>query len=873
MSGTASAQASTGIRVDVTKRVSKYSGIVQRIIKRDFSVKIPVKWVSVNIYFAAKRSEIAPYIEIPEIKGFSGTVTSSTEYDALLTATVNADHPIGVVEYSYKIVPGEEATAQASTFDKQNNFNYANPYNIDERLYAGGAPDAGTENPPMNYQNVGSSSGVATGGLQFAGSMVFYRPWFSMGGISRIKDTFFSDIHNEGDYYLYVKVRGAGGYSIERRAKVNVRYFRPNVDRSPVVSSIDASDRTPPTKPVVEVDSPYTANRHMLYARWSAYDPESGIQRYEYGISEDREAPSSVAGSRSVAAEVSPEASNIEAGVTSAVEAVLGEGRESTGKAENFTPDVLPWRNAGGRKEANIRRINLEHGKKYRVWVRATNGVGLKSIGSSIPVLVDTTPPPPADISVFEQVSLGYYPNSVHFAFDQQTDSESGIGHIFFAVGRSKGADDLFNWTEITAKDIKIANLPISEGDEIWLTIETYNGSGIKSKAFRSLRVTYSDTTPPDVTSVVTMPVNYTSKTDSITVGWNSVHDAESGIVKYEYALGTNPNSPDVTMWRTAENVEKPVLLLSEEEETGFIKEHSTVKSVKEEGISNKKTSQRGMEYESSSVVATHITRASLTTDFVEEIKNLNLKSGNSYYAFVRITNGKKLSTVAVSKALVVDTSPPNIRISAPEVVNINIKQGLPVSIEMNDDESGIIKYMYAVWRIEETSEINSIKDNQFAFAGYLDMYNTFTIAGAQKKVQPQMKEAPDMNIYMEGQQGESQQESPYEKPPVLESGGVQYQIDLLESNPPWARSHWQMITSGAPPERVSTQILIKDLPYPGLQGDMRYIVRVWAVNGAGVIGVSNSISIKTVSIQPNIETTVPSSAKEKSKNIQIPKY
>ena len=454
----------------------------------------------------------------------------------------------------------------------------------------------------------------------------------------------------------------------------------------------------------------------------------------------------------------------------------------------------------------------------------------------------------------------------------QQTDNESGIGHIFFAVGRSKGADDLFSWTEITAKDIKVANLPISDGDEIWLTIETYNRSGIKSKAYRSLRVTYSDTTPPEKTSVVTMPVNYTSKTDSITVGWNSVHDAESGIIKYEYALGTNPVNPDVTIWRTAENAEKPTLLLSEEQEAGFVKEHSSVKSVKGEA-SNRRSGQKGMEYESSSVVATNITKIRLTTDFVEAIKNLNMKSGTSYYAFVRITNGKKLSTIAVSKALVVDTSPPDIRISAPEVVNVNIKQGLPISIDMSDNESGVIKYMYAVWRLEETSKMDTVKNDQFAFAGYLDMYNTFTIAGAQKKVHPQVEEVPDMNINMEGREGEGQRESPYWKTPVLEQSGAQYQIDLLENNPPWARSHWQMVTSGVPPKRVTIQILIKDLPNPGLQGDMRYIVRVWAVNGAGVMGVSNSISIKTISIRHNVEKTIPSSVKEQNKNIHVPKY
>ena len=36
---------------------------------------------------------------------------------------------------------------------------------------------------------------------------------------------------------------------------------------------------------MVTLSGPYTASQEMIYAEWSASDPESGISLYEYGVS------------------------------------------------------------------------------------------------------------------------------------------------------------------------------------------------------------------------------------------------------------------------------------------------------------------------------------------------------------------------------------------------------------------------------------------------------------------------------------------------------------------------------------------------------------------------------------------------------------
>ncbi len=868
---TAVQQASTGTQgvvesiisnININNKLPAYKNLIQRDIK-DVNVKVPVKWVPVSTYFTAKRGEIAPYIEIPEIKSFEGNITSSTSYDATLNASVRAQHPISVVEYSYKIVPAEK-TQEQSLIDKDSsdeNVYYPAPYIFKDILYAGGVPDAGVEENSQPQQQQGISVGGVTGGLIFTGKLYIFKPWFSMGGINRIKDVFFADIHREGEYYIYVRVRGAGGYSIERRARVVLRYFNPETDNSPVVSSIDASDTTPPIKPVVQIDSPYTSNRHMIYAKWSSYDPESGIQKYEYGISH--------AGGYSEMLQSST-SGLIEPGITPAVEAIQNTPEIQQPQTE-FVPDVLPWRNAGGRTEANIRRINLRHGNRYRVWVRATNGVGLKSVGASEPILVDTTPPPSPEIDVFERISLGYYANSLHFSYRQADDEESGIEHVFFAIGTDKDSDNIFEWTEVKSRDIKIANVNITKGEKIWLTVEAYNGAGIKSRSHKSLIVDYTDTTPPDSASVVTLPVGYTSKTDSITLGWNVVHDAESGVVKYEYGLGTNSNNPDVVPWRVAENVEKPVLLATGEEVSNFISKNKDVKGSNSQIGNNGKMSGQ---YKSSMSFVTAVTAPSLFTDFVQKLENLHLRSGVAYYAFVRVTNGAGLTSVAVSEPLTVDTTPPSVRLTAPETVNLSMRWELSLTIDLKDDESGVVKYMYAIWRMEEISSDSNIDGNLYVSAGYFDMFNNFVIASAPKPKTDYGVKEPKVNVSPEVESGKTTSNAGSKgvlqlQPELKKQPSVEYQFNPFENIPPWVRSEWIMITSGVPPKGVRINLKIREFPDPGLKGNERYRVKVWAINGAGVIGESNSVVIKTISIE-GIEQGVNVSPEAAQQNQQI---
>lgn len=530
-----------GITVGTGELLPEYSAKIDRRII-PYVKKRPTLWVPISFYFSGKRNEIKPYLEIPVIESFTGRVVSRTEFDALLTASVSATHPIGVVEYSFRITPvpysgsGQALSTNGlyhnmalkeitgndiSVYGENVGFrriSHLEPsqnltrgrswYFIPGEMYAGGMPDAGVvqqeavqvESPAVQFVNLVP--------------VEIFVPWFSMGKIQTLASPFFPDSDMPGDYLLYIRVRGAGGYSIERSARIRLEYFDPDTDTAPVVSEIDTTDSTPPTTPVVNITSPYTSSTSMLYASWYAHDPESGIQRYEYGVGMYREKGSTFQAAEEILVEEAP-------GVTPAIEAAggaLGITKPET-SAREVEPDVLPWQNAGGRTEANIRGLNLQNNNKYVIYIKATNGAGMSSIGESQPILVDTTPPSKPTITLFEQISIGQYPNSVRFTFEEGVDEESGVVANFFALGSDEGSDDLFGWTRLNSEEGKVVDVPVPEGESIWLTIESYNGAGLKSMASRELMVHYADTTSPSSPQVVTLPSGYTAGTESVSLG------------------------------------------------------------------------------------------------------------------------------------------------------------------------------------------------------------------------------------------------------------------------------------------------------------------------------------------------------------------
>jgi hypothetical protein len=775
----------------------------------------PVSWVPVTRYFEAKRAEITPYTEIPVVEAFSGSVRSEDANAAILSAVFSGSHPVGVVEYAYRIEPAGSEVSRVQgppsrpldllPLPHLGQVSGIGPGLTTPLVTSGALSPSQAQAVANNLQNLQSVVPNTESLFQMqvppAAMLVpieIVIPWFSLGNREEILEPFFPDLNEAGSYYLYLRVRGAGGKTIVRRATLNLEYFDPASDSAPVVSAIDASDDTAPTTPIVTTGGAYSSRQDLLYASWDADDPESGIQRFEYAVGTYAGEPGGGVSGTSKS--------------TGPGEPILGSTLEdvegSFGKT--ITPasvptDILDWTSAGGRKEANIRGLSLDHGVEYVISVRAVNGVGLESVGSSDPILIDTTPPAEPVIGSFQQVSADGHDNSAAFTFQESQDPESGVLFYQIALGTSAELDDLFPWTEVTGLNGTVVNLPVLDGGTVHLQVRATNGAGLESTAVAEITMLYGDLTPPAEAAVTTDPALYLADGSQLTLNWAAVEDGESGVVGYEYGIGTAPSTADVLSWVPVASPRTPYLL--------------------GEG------SYPGSGGEGSLEI---------------ELTGLSLSSGPSYYAVVKSINGSGLQSVGASEAFIVDSSAPvDTSLSAAE--SSSERDTLSVHLSARDSESGIASYRFALWEVGSLSRAEGQADGEVQFLPVGGFVTGGQFTGTLNITGEAVTEESYSGIFMEGSTAEGMTPGTG-KGPVLEMEGEEYEVppwtgDLEISIPPFFESEWSPITTGAPPESVDLDITISG--FPPLGYNKVYRVKVWVKNGAGRASEAGSATIE----------------------------
>jgi hypothetical protein len=199
-------------------------------------------------------------------------------------------------------------------------------------------------------------------------------------------------------------------------------------------------------------------------------------------------------------------------------------------------------------------------------------------------------------------------------AFTAIVKEQTGLGQPNYTPS-SLGSGTKYYW--------RVAGEAATCGDSAW------------SRTF-SFTTTNNDTTPP-TTPVVNIPGPFTSSATSLSASWLA-NDPESGISRYETAIGTAPTLTDVQGW--------------------------TSQGAATSGVFN----------------------------------GLSLQQGKTYYILCRATNGNSMvSAVGVSAGITVDTTPPG----APAVtddgsVTYNLAQ-LHATFAASDDVSGIAAYRYCI--------------------------------------------------------------------------------------------------------------------------------------------------------------------------------
>ncbi len=555
-------------------------GVLDRsVLNIPVAIAPPVAWVPVTTYFAAKRSEIAPYLVIPQVTSMNGSAASSSELEALLHASFNATHPVGVVEYEYRVEPISTGEGQGADSLYKSFFHvgtksvlptgFTNPAAKKPSLSVVSAPKSMYSVSPSVKQGgqVLSVSSVLSQGKGESGgaSMVMSpalkaiilstTPWLSVGALTDINFLFIPQIQDPGTYAISIRVRGAGGKTIIHQGRFKVTYATPG-QKVPVTSGMDTSDNTPPTTPVVTLSGAATSNKETLYAKWSSDDQYSGIQGYQYAVEEYTDQTAKAA---TGAVQAAPQ------GGGKLVNKVLSAQPTTTTTAQYFQSGPLvsaqeaashKWVDAQGRTEANIRGLSLEQGKSYVVWVMATNGVGRASIGRSDPIIVDAIPPSPPQVTAFQQTSADGHANSVTFTFTPGTDTVSGIAGHSFALGLSDKDQKAWPWTVAQGMSATVVNLPLGKGKQVTLQVKATSGAGLESTTTKTITIAYTGAKPPVAPTVVASPLNFTSNTTELDLAWSPAADPDSGIVGYEYGVGTSPSGR--TRWAGPRRREAP---------------------------------------------------------------------------------------------------------------------------------------------------------------------------------------------------------------------------------------------------------------------------------------------------------------------------
>ncbi|MEW6606479.1 MAG: carboxypeptidase regulatory-like domain-containing protein [bacterium] len=267
-----------------------------------------------------------------------------------------------------------------------------------------------------------------------------------------------------------------------------------------VKNTIYVYDLTPPTTPIVIDDGTYTTNNTQLHAIWRSEDLQSGIAEYQYGIGT----------------------------IPGAI-------------------DTVGWTSVGTATECTATGLTLNNGQRYYFVVKARNLTGdWSESGTSNGITVDTTPPvgtptTPTDIGVYSTST------TITFTWTQgnATDTESSIAGYYLQVGIYPNGNDKFDKDVGDVLSKTITNCQHSY--TYYARVRAKNGAGLYGSYSSSSDGITIDTTPPEILKV-TDDGTYTTDHTSLHATWVGT-DTESGIVEYQYAIGTTSGGTEIATW------------------------------------------------------------------------------------------------------------------------------------------------------------------------------------------------------------------------------------------------------------------------------------------------------------------------------------
>lgn len=314
--------------------------------------------------------------------------------------------------------------------------------------------------------------------------------WNDVGDwIEVLPDTEIAAPH--GTNTLHVSGRDFAGNTSALEQVYDVDHTVPFVD----VPSVDS---------VVLPDSGVGVDGNSIFASWNAWDDESGIARYRYGI-----------------APASENDVQLDA-------AVWWEGTQSP-RGNSYSASVT---------------APFEDGTRAVFVVEATNGVGrVSELQTSLPFTIDKSPP------VIEGLTLEGVQSHLGVAYAVSPDAvglqvavhdpESGVVELQYALLSQSLIDDSVEW----AASVTDLNENVQAGAIRYYAVRAVNGVGMTSTAISS--PVRFDSTPPEIGSLL----DEGGTTSNRNTFWFSavMADDESGVIRLRYALGSTPGAADAS--------------------------------------------------------------------------------------------------------------------------------------------------------------------------------------------------------------------------------------------------------------------------------------------------------------------------------------
>ncbi|HAH31465.1 MAG TPA: hypothetical protein DCL44_04020, partial [Elusimicrobia bacterium] len=219
--------------------------------------------------------------------------------------------------------------------------------------------------------------------------------------------------------------------------------------------------------------------------------------------------------------------------------------------------DVAGWTDNGAALAVTRTGLALTEGPVYYFTVKAENGIGMQgaAANSNGQRVENTAPSAPSAVSDGTGADIAYTASVTQLSANwaAAADSQSGVAKYWYAIGTTAGGTDAAGWTDNgAALAVTRTGLALAEGPVYYFTVKAENGVGMQGAAANSngQRVDITAPSAPGaVNDGMSADIAYTASVTQLSANWAAAADAQSGVAKYWYAIGTTAGGTDAAGW------------------------------------------------------------------------------------------------------------------------------------------------------------------------------------------------------------------------------------------------------------------------------------------------------------------------------------